>query len=44
MYYGVHTKENGKASSCIKCGRCESICPQHLPIRELLEEVRKEFE
>ena len=44
MYYGVHTKENGKASSCIKCSRCESICPQHLPIRELLEEVIKEFE
>ena len=44
MYYGVHTKNNGKASECIKCGMCESVCPQHLHIRDLLEEVAKEFE
>ena len=44
MYYGVHTKENGKASDCIKCGMCEKVCPQHLKIRELLEEVAKTFE
>ena len=44
MYYEVHTRENGKASSCVKCGMCEQVCPQHLPIRELLEEVAKEFE
>lgn len=29
---------------CIKCGKCEKICPQHLPIRKLLEQVAKEFE
>ena len=44
MYYGIHTKDNGKASECIKCGMCERVCPQHLPIRDLLEEVAKEFE
>ena len=44
MYYGIHTKDNGKASDCIKCGMCERACPQHLPIRDLLEEVAKEFE
>ena len=44
MYYGLHTKENGKASDCIKCGKCERVCPQHLKIRELLEEVADTFE
>lgn len=43
-YYGVHTERSGKASDCIKCGRCEQSCPQHLKIRELLENVAREFE
>ncbi len=44
-YYGeVYTKNGGKASDCIGCGKCEHSCPQHLPIRELLVSVAKEFE
>lgn len=44
-YYNmVHTVNNGKASACIKCGKCEKVCPQHLQIRNLLEEVVGEFE
>lgn len=43
-YYGLHTKNGGKASDCIGCGRCEKSCPQHLPIRELLKDVSAEFE
>ena len=35
---------HGKASECIKCGKCEKVCPQHLPIRELLTKVAKTFE
>ena len=44
FYYDVHIKDRGKASDCIKCGKCEKICPQHLKIRELLESVAKAFE
>ena len=43
-YYGIHTKNGSKASTCIKCGLCETVCPQHLEIRSLLEDVAKEFE
>ena len=43
-YNNVHTTNGGKASACIKCGKCEAICPQHLPIRDLLTEVAAEFE
>ena len=43
-YNEVYTKNHGKASDCIKCGKCEKSCPQHLPIRELLKETAKTFE
>ena len=43
-YYDLHTKERGKASTCVECGACEAICPQNLPIRQLLKEVAEEFE
>ena len=43
-YNNVLTLSNGKASDCVKCGMCERVCPQHLPIRELLVQVAEEFE
>lgn len=43
-YYEVHTKDRGRASDCVKCGNCEQVCPQHLKIRDLLEDVAKEFD
>lgn len=44
-YYNVvHTAPGRKASDCLKCGKCEKVCPQHLQIRKLLEDVAKEFE
>ena len=45
FYYNeVHTAPGRRASDCVKCGKCEKVCPQHLPIRQLLEDVAKEFE
>lgn len=41
--YGRHTVEHGKADDCIRCGKCEGQCPQHLEIRNLLEQVAKTF-
>jgi len=36
-------KENG-AKNCKKCGRCEELCPQHLPIRNLIGRAEFVFE
>ncbi len=43
-YNNIHTKNGGRASECIKCGKCEQICPQHLEIRKLLTDVANEFD
>ena len=43
-HYGWVTGKGGKASDCIECGQCEEICPQHLPIRELLKQAAEQFE
>ena len=44
IYYQRISTRFGKASDCIECGQCESICPQHLPVMELLKTVKEKFE
>ena len=44
-HYGFITGgTRGKASACIECGQCEDICPQKLPIIDLLKKAVAEFE
>ena len=43
-YYDRLTVNFGKASDCLSCGKCETACPQHLPIREYLKDVAGQFE
>ena len=31
-------------SACIACGKCEKLCPQHIPVIETLKEVKKLFD
>lgn len=37
-------KNSTAASNCVKCGKCEKHCPQHIPIRAKLGEAQKELE
>ena len=39
FYGGVIGQGHGRASECIGCGQCESVCPQHLPIIDLLKDA-----
>jgi len=32
-----------KADACIECGACETRCPYHLPIREMLKKASADF-
>lgn len=42
--YAEHGARGGKPSECVKCGLCEKVCPQHLQIRNYLNDVAKTFE
>jgi hypothetical protein len=44
MYYQRYAMNHGKASECLKCGLCEKNCPQHIPIRKMLEEFAALYE
>ena len=36
--------EEAKPKNCIKCGKCEKVCPQKISIREDLERLQKELD
>ncbi|MCQ2434603.1 MAG: aldo/keto reductase [Oscillospiraceae bacterium] len=43
FYQGL-TAQGGKANDCLECGQCEGVCPQHLPIIELLKEASEHLD
>ena len=42
--YGMLANKFGKASECVECGQCESVCPQHLTINQYLKDVAEHYE
>lgn len=42
--YDAAVGDGGKASDCVLCGQCESICPQHLNVTKFLVDVAKKYE
>ena len=44
FYNGLVSSGNGRASDCIACGQCEGVCPQHLPIIDLMKEAAEKLD
>ncbi len=45
QYYGNTVKHGaGRASGCIGCRGCESVCPQHIKISEWMEKISARFD
>ena len=42
--WAAHFPDAEKASHCVRCGRCEAVCPQHLPIRTALAQLQTELD
>ena len=44
MMCTILRKDSTSASNCIGCGKCEQHCPQHIKIRQQLQNARNELE
>jgi len=42
--YADFAKNGHDGSKCIQCGRCESLCPQQLPIMDWLQKIDQEYQ
>ena len=43
IFWAVGNQGKKDAVECIRCGKCEDVCPQHLEIRKLLAETAEAF-
>jgi oxidoreductase len=39
-----HFPDSEKALHCVRCGKCETVCPQKLPIRASLARLQEELD
>ena len=46
QFLGIQTEDKKPhfTDACIDCGICEEKCPQHIPVREVFKQVKKELE
>ena len=44
FYKGLISQGHGRAADCVACGQCEGVCPQHLPIIELLKNASAQLD
>ncbi|ULQ59747.1 aldo/keto reductase [Brucepastera parasyntrophica] len=44
LYWYILMTAEHNASLCVQCGKCESHCPQAIPIREKMKQVQRELE
>ena len=42
--YAQIAAQGGKASDCVTCRQCEEKCPQHLPVTDWLDRVKRTYE
>jgi predicted aldo/keto reductase-like oxidoreductase len=42
--YWEHITPESQAKRCARCGKCEELCPQHLPVRDVLNRASWIFE
>ena len=43
-FYKRFSAEGSLASTCVACGQCVNVCPQHLDVVEIMKEVAGVFE
>jgi predicted aldo/keto reductase-like oxidoreductase len=42
--YDFYTRNGNAAGTCVECGQCESVCPQHIGIMRELKRTAAVFE